>query len=217
MNNKLDVMIKKTLLTVLSCALVAIGVSLFLQSTLGSDPISVFLDGIRRTFGITFGTAQLMYNAIFLAIALVFARKYILFGTVAGSIITGPLMIFFEPVVQSLVGTQPDLATRFVMIALGEILLCMGIGMNLAAKFGFGAQDAILMRLYERYRYKYRNLKILSDTVHVIVGILLGGVFGIGSVLGVVAGGPLISFFMNLINNTLIRALRLNEFTVKVR
>lgn len=214
MNQKTRVLAAKTGLTVLSCIFVAVGICLFLQSALGSDPISVLLDGVRRTTGITFGTAQFIYNLVFLSLALVFSRKYIMLGTVAGSLLTGPLINLFDPLVQSVVGQSPDLWTRYLMIAVGQVILCAGVGLNLATKFGFGALDSLVVTLCERYKLKYKNLKILSDLAHVVLGILLGGVFGIGSILGVALGGPFIAFFMKSMNETLIRWLRLNEYAI---
>lgn len=212
MRDKSYVLMTKTLLIFLSCVLVAIGVSLFLQSALGTDPISVLIDGIRRTFQLSFGTVQLIYNLTLLFLAVIFSRKYIMLGTVASAVITGPLLNFFDPVILSLVGTQPNLQTRVIMIALGQVILCFGVALNLATKFGFGALDALVVTLCETFKLKYRNMKILIDLGHVIGGILLGGVFGIGSILGVVAGGPFIAFFIQWINETIIRKLKLNEF-----
>lgn len=209
------VLITKTLLVILSCVLLAIGVTLFLQSTLGSDPISVLLDGLRRTFDLSFGAVQLIYNIVMLILALIFSRQYIMLGTIASSLITGPLMNVFEPVILNLVGPGPDLKTRIVMITLGQIILCFGIGLNLATKFGFNASDALIVTMCENFKLKYRNLKVLFDLGHVGGGVLLGGVFGIGSVLGVVAGGPMIAFFISWINGTIIRKLKLNEFATE--
>ena len=206
------VLITKTILVILSCVLLAVGVCLFLQSTLGSDPISVLLDGFRRTFNITFGTAQLVYNIVMLILALIFSRQYIMLGTVASSLITGPLMNFFDPVILSVVGPEPDLKTRIVMIAIGQIILCFGVGLNLATKFGFNASDALIVTVCEKFKLKYSKLKVLFDLGHVGGGVLLGGVFGIGSVLGVIAGGPLIAFYIKWINDNIIRKLKLNEF-----
>lgn len=94
MRDKSYVIISKTILIILSCVLLAIGVSLFLQSAMGSDPISVLIDGFRRTFHLSFGTVQLIYNLILLFLAVLFSRKYIMIGTVASAMITGPLMNF---------------------------------------------------------------------------------------------------------------------------
>ncbi|MFZ2256650.1 MAG: DUF6198 family protein [Clostridiaceae bacterium] len=212
MRDKSYVIISKTILIILSCVLLAIGVSLFLQSAMGSDPISVLIDGFRRTFHLSFGTVQLIYNLILLFLAVLFSRKYIMIGTVASAMITGPLMNFFDPIILALVGAQPDLQSRIIMITTGQVILCFGVALNLATKFGFGALDALAVTFCEKFKLKYRNMKILLDLGHVIGGVLLGGVFGIGSILGVVAGGPFIAFFINWINGTIIRWLKLNEF-----
>lgn len=205
-----DILIKKSILITFATVLVAVGVCLFLQSALGSDPITVWIHGLRTAMGVSMGNASLLNNLVMLVLAVVFARKYIYIGTVIGALATGPLMNLFEPVVTHLFGSEPDLILRFCMMFLGQMILCAGVGLTLSVKFGFGTTDSLIVMLCTHYHLKYKNLKILSDLAYTGAGMLLGGVFGIGSVLGVVSGGPLIAFFERHLWDPLIKGLKLN-------
>ncbi|ETA80744.1 YczE/YyaS/YitT family protein [Youngiibacter fragilis] len=216
MKDKPNVLVKKMFLSACSSTLVAIGVCLFLQSRLGSDPITVWLDGVRHSLRTSIGNASLINNSIMLSLALIFARKYIYVGTVMGSLIVGPMMNLFDPIIVNIFSANPTLYMRFVMMAIGQVILCMGTGLNLSLKFGFGTTDSIIVTICDHLKLKYRNMKIIFDLGYTIAGILLGGVFGIGSVVGVLTGGPMIAFFMRFINGSLIRKLKLNEFAESV-
>lgn len=208
----MDIIIKKTVLVTIATFLVVVGVALFLQSELGSDPISLWIDGIRHALNISIGNASLLNNVILLTIALVFARKHIHVGTVTGALLTGPMLNVVEPYVIRVFTENPALGTRIGMILIGQVILCIGIALNLATKFGFGTTDSIIVTICEKKRWKYKNLKLTVDAGYTVLGILLGGVFGVGSILGAVTGGPLIAFFLKGIDRTVIKGLRLNEY-----
>lgn len=206
-----DILIKKSILITFATILVAVGICLFLQSALGSDPITVWVDGLRHTLKISMGNASLLNNLVMLLLAVLLARKYIYIGTVIGALGTGPLMNFFEPLVTKVFGADPDLYRRVLMMSLGQVILCAGVGLTLSVKFGFGTTDSLIVKLCTRYHLKYKNVKILSDLAYTGAGMLLGGVFGIGSVVGVLSGGPLIAFFENHLWDPMVKHLKLNR------
>lgn len=191
-----EVTLKKTVLVSFSTILVALGVALFLQSQLGSDPMTVWVDGLRRAMRIPLGNASLIYNLVMLLLALIFARKYIHLGTVIASLGVGPMLKVLDPLLIQLLGANPNMQTRVAMMLTGQIILCYAIGLNLSLKFGFGTADALIVRLCESYHLKYKNVKILADLLYTLGGVLLGGIIGIGSLVAVVTGGPLITWFM---------------------
>ncbi len=211
MNRTTEILVKKTILISLSTLLIALGITLFLESSLGSDPITIWVDGLRHSLGLTMGSASLLNNGVMLLLAGIFARKFIHLGTVIGALGIGPLMDWFAPFVEALAGNAPSLGIRIVMILIGQLTICFGVALNLSVKFGFGTTDALLVRLCERFRLKYRNLKLLADLSYALAGILLGGVFGIGSVLAVLTGGPIISWFMETGARRLVTLARIPE------
>lgn len=216
MNQTTEILVKKTILISLSTLLIALGITLFLESSLGSDPLTIWVDGLRHSLGISMGNASFLNNGVTLLLAAIFARKFIHLGTVIGALAIGPLMDWFAPGVEALAGFAPGLWIRVVMILVGQFTICFGVALNLTVKFGFGTTDALLVRLCERFHLKYRNLKLLSDLSYALAGILLGGVFGIGSVVAVLTGGPIISWFMETGARALVAMARIPEPITRV-
>lgn len=211
MKGSSEILVKKTILILISTLLIALGVTLFLQSSLGSDPVTIWVDGLRHRLDLAMGDAAMLNNVVTLVLAVIFARKFIHLGTVIGALAIGPLMNFFAPHVLQVFSPQPGLASRILMIFLGQIIICFGVALNLSVKFGFGTTDALLVRLCERYHLKYRNLKLLADLAYALGGILLGGVFGFGTVASVLTGGPIIAWFMETGAKKLVAAFRIPE------
>ena len=208
------ILVKKTILISLSTILISIGVTLFLQSSLGSDPITIFVDGLRHSLALTMGDAAMLNNGVTLILAAIFARKYIHLGTVIGALAIGPLMNFFAPWIQLIFSPAPGLPSRILMIVLGQLIICFGVALNLSVKFGFGTTDALLVRLCERYRLKYRSLKLLADLAYTLGGILLGGIFGAGSVMAVLTGGPIIAYFMETAAKSMVDLFRIPDISL---
>ena len=187
--------VKKTILISLSTFLVALGITLFLQSRLGSDPMTVWIDGLSRALAMPLGNASLLNNGVMLALALAFARRYIHLGTVIGALFTGPILNVLDPLVRHWMGNDPSLILRVGMMLTGQIIMCYAIALNLSVRFGFGTADALIVTLCDRFRLKYRNIKILADLIYTLVGFALGGIVGIGSLVAGLTGGPIISWF----------------------
>ena len=211
MSNKANCYIKKTIVVSISTILVAIGITLFLQSRLGSDPMTIWIDGLRRALQIPLGQAALINNGIMLILALSFARKYIHLGTVIGALATGPIMGGIDPWVNQLMGADPSLGVRIAMMLIGQVILCYAIGLNLSVKFGFGTADSLIVTLCDKFKLRYKHIKILADLLYAVCGILIGGIVGVGTLIAVGTGGPLIAWFMKWQSDPMVVRLGLTE------
>ncbi|GGG03490.1 hypothetical protein GCM10010912_55220 [Paenibacillus albidus] len=57
---------KRLFILVLAMVFSAIGVSLFIECNIGSDTLTVLLDGLHKSFGISLGLTSFLLNIIFL-------------------------------------------------------------------------------------------------------------------------------------------------------
>ena len=190
-----EIKLKKTALIILSTMMMAFGISLFLESKLGSDPLSVWSDGLGNSLNIAVGNANLIHNLVLLALVLIFARHFVKWGTAINAVTLGLLMNLFGPWILQIVGSDPSMTVRVIMLLVGQTTLCFGVAINLTTKFGFTVAEGLIVQMSEKFKVKYRTVKMLFDFTHTVGGVLLGGVFGIGSVIAVLTGGPLVTFF----------------------
>lgn len=190
-----EIKLKKTALILISTMMMAWGISLFLESKLGSDPLSVWSDGLGNRLNIAVGNANLIHNLVLLALVLIFARRFVKWGTAINAVTLGLFMNLFGPWITQIVGAEPSMPTRVIMLLVGQATLCFGVAINLTTKFGFTVAEGLIVHMSEKFKVRYRTVKMLFDFTHTLGGVLLGGVFGIGSVIAVLTGGPLVSFF----------------------
>lgn len=174
---------------------VGCAVSLFLQSGLGSDPIGLLSDGIRHTLNIQYGNASLLYNIVVIAIALLVARTHMGLGTIVYAVFAGYFIDFYNWIFEPLQMGDYNLYWRILIYITGQILLSAALAMLIYFKLGMNALDAIVYKVEEATRIPYSALRIGCDIIYTIIGTLLGGVFGVGTIISVLTTGLLISKF----------------------
>ena len=122
------------------------------------------------------------------------ARDLINIGTVISLFFTGFSIDFWKWVLTFL--PAPSTAGVYAMYAAGLVLGAMGTGFYIAVNAGVSAYDAFIMTVYRLTRWQYRYAKIFADFLLMLVGILLGGTIGVGTVISTVASGFLTQFFI---------------------
>ncbi len=197
-------------LNIISAGITALGVALFLKSKLGSDPITVWLDGLHHTFQLPYGNASIIYNAIFLIIAVILARKHIFIGTVIASLGCGLFLNFFDAMIPNSISGMPFLS-RLGVVIIGEIILCLGMGLTTATRFGVTTVDAVCFAISEKSGIQYRWLRISADFLYTLIGVLMGGIIGIGTILSIVLTGNLMVFVMRFYNRTILKYFKISN------
>ena len=194
---------KKTVQTVLAIAtavlLTGLGVALFVHANLGSDTITVFIDGLHRILNVSYGTASRIYNAIMLIIALIVSFKNIGWATIIYALTVDFAMDFFEVLLTPLNIENMSILTRFLIACLGQV--CFGLTYALLIKYrkGMNQIDAIAYAIVNKKNISFKWIRTGADVVLLAIGWLLGGVIGIGSVIAMSTTGILIDFFLKIL------------------
>ena len=83
----------------------------------------------------------------------------------------------------------------------GGILLCgLASGMYIGARFGPGPRDGLMTGLARRTGRSLRLVRVCIELTVLAIGWLLGGTVGVGTVLFAVSIGPLVQFFLPLLD-----------------
>lgn len=183
-----------------SILLTGLGITLFIHANLGSDTITVFVDGIHATFNVSYGSASRIYNIAVLIIALKVSRKNIGWATIIYALTVGYAMDYFEVLLFPLHIREASLWIRLLAIGIGQI--CFGITYALLIRYrkGMNQIDAISYAIVEKTKIPFKWIRTGMDVGLLLVGWLLGGVVGIGSVIAMTTTGILIDIFLKIMN-----------------
>lgn len=195
---------KKTIQTILaiiiSILLTGLGVALFVHANLGSDTLTVFVDGLHRVLNCSYGAASRIYNLIVLVIALIVSRKNIGWATIVYALSVGFTMDYFEKLLQPLQIQNADMITRLICVCLGQV--CFGVTYALLIKYrsGMNQIDAISYAIVDKTGISFKWVRTGMDVLLLTSGWLLGGVVGVGSIIAMTTTGVLVDFILNVMS-----------------
>lgn len=187
--------IKKSLTVIFAFLCNGMAISLFILAGFGLDSISVFSAGLANVFHTTVGMASLgFYFAVILATFFV-DRSYINGATVFSLLIVGPSIDLFTEIFRFVVTPESDLITRIVFFIIAYLSLAFAVALYLSVHFGISAADMIPVMVSDKSNRQFRWCKVAFDITVIVTGILLGGAFGVGTIIVGFITGPTIQFF----------------------
>ena len=194
---KLSETIKKLLLFLLGMSIIQFGVALFLRMNIGSDPFTVFTQGLANTLNnlgmnVTTGTANRIILVVLFSIILLLNKNHIMIGTIICVIGVGPIIDLGIRVVSVLPVESYSYLLKMFLIALGCFIIAIGFSILSATKVGVAPNDIIPFIIKERINCEYRWIRICMDAFLLIGGFMLGGTVGVGTIIAMATTGPFI-------------------------
>jgi len=173
----------------LYAGLVLYGASMALQirAGLGLDPWDVFHQGVADRAGLTFGTVVIITGAAVL-LAWVPLRQRPGIGTISNVFVIGVTV----DVSLALVPAAGSSAAALVMLLAGIGLNGVASGAYIGAGLGPGPRDGLMTGLVRRTGGSVRVVRTTIEVAVLVVGAVLGGTVGLGTVLYAVSIGPLV-------------------------
>jgi uncharacterized membrane protein YczE len=168
--------------------LVGIGVPLLLRAELGVAPFDVLNSGVSEFTGWSFGLCFVVDALVFFALGAALGAR-LGWACVVGTVLIGPLV----NLVLAAIPHQEALAIRVPMLAGGILVLAVSICLVVTTDLGPGPTEVVMLGLVRR-GLGIVPARWLSDGVPVLVGALLGGALGVGTIVFAVAMGPMVKF-----------------------
>lgn len=187
----------RCLIIMVGVSITAFGAAAYVMANLGSDPVTAFVQGLGLQLGKSFGYAMNVFNIVFFLIILVLNRKMINIGTVLYTFTLGWFCNVFIGILTNVMGPEPGLALRGIVIVAGTIALGIGLGFYQSAEFGCGPSDAFNQTMAAMTKIPLKYERICFDAVMVIGGFLMGGVVFVGTIIGMLAVGPIMAPTIN--------------------
>jgi uncharacterized membrane protein YczE len=179
--------ILRVLLVLFGTWLTSVGILFFIESGYGADPISTFLLGVINFAPISVGRASQIFNLSILTVMFFVDRRFLGIGSLLNAFFVGFFMNVFAPAMACISVYIPVA----VQILLGPVLLGFGTGLYLSAKLGSGALESLMLYISEKLKISIKFSRMALDGTLVLSGIVLGGAWGVGSILGIALIGPI--------------------------
>ena len=167
-------------------ALYGISLAFVLRAGLGLAPWDVLHQGLAQRVGATVG--QLVIAVSFLVLlAWIPLRQRPGFGTIANAVLVG----IFVDLTMSVLDDVHVWVWRVVLLLSGVLLNGLATALYIGASLGPGPRDGLMTGLVRRTGRSVRLVRTLIEVSVLLVGFLLGGTVGVGTLLYAFAIGPI--------------------------
>ena len=190
----------RVVLLLVGLTIAHLGVTLFLQADLGSDPFNVLIQGLFRFIPwpafMTHGNVHVGVSFLIILVLLVVDRSYIRIGTLLCMILGGPIIDMFTVVLASVIHSASPMAWRLLALVLGCVILAFGMTIVIKSEAGTGPNDLVAVVISDKLKKKFGTIRIIVDVGFALAGFLLGGTLGLGTIICACLVGPTAQIFL---------------------
>jgi uncharacterized membrane protein YczE len=161
-------------------------IALMVRSDLGLAPWDVLHSGLTHWFPIDIGQALVIVSFVVM-LAWIPLREIPGLGTISNAIVIGVSTDLFLAVL----GAPGPLGLRVGFLVAGVALQGLATAAYIGAQLGRGPRDGLMTGLSRRTGRSLRLVRTCMELTVVVLGLLLGGVAGVGTIAYALAIGPL--------------------------
>lgn len=184
-------MVQRVVRLFIGLFLYAVGIVLTINVNLGLSPWDVFHQGISQLTGITMGQASIAVG-IFLVILDAVLGERLGWGTLCNMLFIGLFMDFL--MLNHLIPIYEGVIASVSMMLLGMVIIGVASYFYIGAALGSGPRDGLMIALTKKTHKSVRFIRNSIELSALIVGYLLGGFVGIGTLIMALALGYIIQF-----------------------
>lgn len=207
------IMAKKVIMAIVGIALTALAVACTKISGFGVDPFSVLMYGICNLTGMSYQIIFFSSCAILTVIAWKMKRSLLGLATIISLTCTGTIVDVAYGTLCHFLGT-PGIAARFVMMAIGLVLISVASALYYTANLGVSPYDAQALTIAAKTPVPFKFARIATDLVCVAIGFSLGGDLGVGTIVIAFCMGPFIQICREKISDPILAGTFMNRVNI---
>jgi uncharacterized membrane protein YczE len=180
-------MLRRLLQLYVGLGFYGLSTAMFVRADLGADPWNVFHLGVARLLAMDIGTVMILTGALVLLFWIPLRQRPGL-GTISNVIVIG----LAADAALSLLPELSSLMARSALLLSAVVVNALATGMYIGAGFGSGPRDGLMTGIHARTGWSVRSVRTAIEVSVLLIGCVLGGTFGVGTVLYALTIGPLI-------------------------
>lgn len=171
--------------------LYGVALGFMVRGGIGVAPWDVLALGLAEQTGLRYGVMTVVVSIVVLLLWIPL-RQRVGLGTVLNALLVGPS----ADLALALIPQPASVWIGAPMFVFGLLLLAFATGLYIAADFGPGPRDGLMTGLVRRTGWAVWLVRTLIEGGVLLIGFLLGGPVGVGTVLFAFGVGPLIGWFL---------------------
>ena len=174
----------------------AIGIMLTIKAEIGYSPWDVFHAGVANTFDVPFGVTTIGVGAIIVVLATILGET-VGIGTLLNMLLIG---VFLDLIIWSgVIPTATNLWTGIAMLTAGMVVIAIATFFYISSGFGAGPRDSLMVALHRKTSLPVGLCRGIIEVLVTILGFLMGGLVGIGTIVTATLIGPFIQIVFHIV------------------
>jgi uncharacterized membrane protein YczE len=177
-------------------ALFGLSIAILIRANLGTNPWVMLTVALSQISGLTPGTMNIIIGFFVLTGSLIL-RERIGWGTLGNILFIGPWLDLALATIPSVTG---NLMLQIVMLLAGILLMGLASAIYIGVDAGAGPRDTLMLAVERNSRWSLRRARSSIEVIVVLLGWLLGGPAGIGTVVFAILIGPAVQWGFKVFN-----------------
>jgi uncharacterized membrane protein YczE len=190
----------------LGLVLYGVSLAMMVRADLGLAPWDVLHSGIAGLIPLSIGQVIVVLSFVVLLLWIPL-REVPGLGTISNAVVIG----FALDATLAVLDAPGAMWLRTALLVGGVLLNGLATALYIGSQFGRGPRDGLMTGLHRRTGKSLRLVRTGLEVTVVLLGLLLGGVAGVGTVLYALAIGPLTQSLLPLCTVPLTRQFLLPE------
>lgn len=165
--------------------------AIMVEGDLGLAPWDVLHSGLIRHIPVTLGQ-MVVIASLGVLLLWIPLRERPGIGTVANALLVG----ISADVTLALMDQPDDMAIRVLFMLVGVFLNGVATALYIGSQFGRGPRDGLMTGLSRRTGWRLAPVRTAIEVSVVLLGVLLGGALGVGTLIYAFALGPLTQWLL---------------------
>ncbi len=174
-----------------------IGNACTVRANIGYAPWQVLFQGIANHTPLTIGQASILIAVLVLILCCFWGKEYPGIGTLLDAVFSG---LYLDWILDSgLIPKGTNLWTGILIMLIGFVFISVGTVFYMRQAICTGPKDTLLIVMTRKTPLSVSMIKLTTEGIACLIGWLLGGPVGVGTLLGAFALGwvmqPIFKFF----------------------
>lgn len=186
--------IKTLSVLIFALSILGIGDGLIVLSNLGSTPWTVLSQGIAIQTNMSIGWASFFISCI---VMIAWFPLKLRLGL--GTLLNIAIIAFFLGLTTKILVTPSSLAEQLLYGTIGLLLYGLGTALYLTCHLGAGPRDGLMVGFCQRFYLKVSIVRTSIEIFVCILGFILGGTVGLGTIIFAASIGWIVQICLNII------------------
>lgn len=176
--------------------LYGLGIVVTMRANVGYAPWEVLHSGISQTLGVSIGLVNTAVGVIIVVIVCLLGEKIGL-GTIFNMFMIG---LFMDLIISlNIIPLIHNFWLGTIILILGLFIISFGTYFYISSAFGAGPRDSFMVAIRRKTRLPVGFCRGILEVTVVIVGWLLGGMVGLGTIISAFAIGLCVQITFRLV------------------